>query len=182
MESRWSLSDTERATLAPALDALLPPDPSGTFPPPSATRIIDDFILKRVPEGADERGWTPYPFVGASELKHTLIALAQMERDRGDMPAALHAFQDEEPAAFLALWRLAVFGYYSRPETIAAISRDLAPAYHGAPLPLGYAHAMTPWDSADPLQNPRNPRGSYIPTDKMQRVDLSALPAEWTSE
>jgi hypothetical protein len=174
------LSDAERATLAAALDALLPPE--GSFPAPSATGLIDDFILQRVPEAVEERGWTPYPFITASDLRQTLTALAQLALDLGDMPTALQAFEQAEPAGFLALWRLAVYGYYSRPETIAAISRDLAPAYHGAPLPLGYAHAMAPWDPADPLQMPRNPRGSYIPTKDVKRVDLSMLPSEWSHE
>jgi len=182
MESRWSLSDDERVTLASALDALLPPDSNGSFPPPSTTGLIDDFILMRVPDGPDAGGWTPYPYVDAGELKHTLLALAQMERDLGSMTAALEAFEQAIPLAFLSLWRLAVYGYYSRPETIAAIARDLAPAYHGAPLPLGYAHAMASWDPTDPLQMPRNPRGTYIPTDHIQRVDLSVLPKEWRGE
>jgi hypothetical protein len=182
LESRWSLSEEERATLAVALDALLPPEPEGTFPAPSETGMIDDFILARVPEAADERGWTPFPGITADGLRQTLAALAQLERDLETMTDALLAFEQAEPAAFRALWQLAVYGYYSRPETIAAISRDLSPAYHGAPLPLGYAHAIAPWDGNDPLQLPRKPRGAYLPTNLVQRVDLSQLPAEWRGE
>ena len=98
------------------------------------------------------------------------------------MTAALIAFEQEQPAEFTALWRLAVFGYYSRPETIAAIQRDLAPAYHGAPLPLGYAHAIAPWDANDPLQMPANPRGHYVRTEDIRRVDLSGIAGSERSE
>jgi hypothetical protein len=166
-DSGWSLSETERATLGRALDALLPP--SGSFPAPSQTGMIDAFILKRVPE-SDPEGRL-YPALDASALRRLLAGLEGTE----DMTAALSDLERTEPVAFTALWRLAVYGYYSQPETIAAIQRDLAPAYHGAPLPLGYADAMAPWDAADPLQMPREPRGSFIPTDAVRRVDAPWL-------
>lgn len=180
MEPHWALSNDERATLAAALDALLPPD--GSFPPPSATGIIDDFILVRVPAAADASGWVPYPFITANDLRAMLRELNRLIEAFHDIAAALHAFEQANPAPFLALWRLAVYGYYSRPETIAAVARDHAPAYHGAPLPLGYAHAMAPWDASDPLQMPRNPRGAYVPTEQVQPIDRTALPAEWWTE
>lgn len=164
----WTLTGEERATLGAALDALLPPE--GSFPRPSETGIIDGFILPRVPAAGD--GHMPYPGVDAGHLKAILAALS----DSDDMTAALEALEREQPVEFLALWRLAVYGYYSRPETIAAISRDLAPAYHGAPLPLGYAHAIEPWNADDPLQRPHQPRGGYLPTEAVRRVDLDRLP------
>jgi hypothetical protein len=162
-EPGWSLSDASRATLERALDALLPP--SGSFPLPSQTGMIDTFILQRVPEN-DPDGRL-YPALDAPALQRLLAALDGSD----DMTAALTDLEQTEPLAFTALWRLAVYGYYAQPETIAAIQRDLAPAYHGAPLPLGYAHAMAPWDANDPLQMPREPRGSFIPTDHVKPVD-----------
>ena len=164
----WTLTDAERATLGAAFDALLPPD--GTFPYPSQTRMIDDFILRRVP--APGSGWIPYPGLDSDGLRAIIALLAEAT----DMAAALAAFEREAPVDFRALWQLAVYGYYSRPETIAAIARDHTPAYHGAPLPLGYAHAIEPWDATDPLQNPQHRRGSYLPTEAVRRVDLSGLP------
>lgn len=169
-EPGWSLSDDERAVLGAALDALLPPE--GSFPAPSQTGVIDDFILRRIP--AVGTGVIPYPGLDAPGLRAILARLVPGE----GMTAALEALEREQPAEFLALWRLAVYGYYSRPETIAAIQRDLAPAYHGAPLPLGYAHAITPWDPTDPFQRPQQPRGTFIPTEAVARVDLTALSFE----
>jgi hypothetical protein len=169
----WTLTETERATLAAALDALLPP--TGSFPPPSATGLIDDFILRRVPATSETGGDLPYPRIDSDGLRATVAALATLVGDLDGMPEALAAFEREQPAEFTALWRLAVYGYYSRPETIAAIQRDLAPQYHGAPLPLGYAHAMAAWDASDPLQMPANPRGHYLRTEDVRRVDLSGI-------
>ena len=71
----WMLTDDERATLAAALDALLPPEPGGTFPRPSETRIIDDFILRRVPvAGASD--WVPYPWIDSDGLRSILADIA----------------------------------------------------------------------------------------------------------
>ncbi|HUG13592.1 MAG TPA: hypothetical protein VMM78_01125 [Thermomicrobiales bacterium] len=169
-DTSWTLTDDERRTLGAALDALLPPD--GTFPAPSQTGMIERFILRRVPAAGAEH--VPYPWIDAAMLKATLAALAADAATR-DMTASLEWLQIERPDEFTALWRLAVYGYYSEPNTIAAIQRDLAPGYHGAPLPLGYDHVIPPWDPADPLQLPRTPRGSYVPTDQVRRVDLSPL-------
>lgn len=164
----WTLTGPERTTLAAALDALLPPE--GSFPAPSRTGLIDDFILVRVPP--ETNGFVPYPGLHAAHLKALLAELASAP----DMTAALRQLEAEQPANFTALWRLAVFGYYSRPETLAAIQRDLAPNYHGAPLPLGYDHVIPPWDANDPLQNPRHARGSYVRTEDVRRVQLPDAP------
>jgi hypothetical protein len=161
----WSLTEAERAVLAAALDALIPPE--GGFPLPSQCGVIDEFILRRVPPPGDQP--VPYPGLDGDGLRALLARLAP---DSADMTAALALLEQEHPAEFLALWRLAVYGYYSRPATIAAIQQDLAPAYHGAPLPLGYAHVLAPWDST---QLPQTGRGMYIPTDAVQRVNLDAL-------
>jgi hypothetical protein len=166
----WTLTDVERRTLEAALDALLPP--AGSFPRPSETDLIDAFILRRVPSA----GTTPVPYPGfdADDLRATLAELAET----ADPVEGLEKLEARRPATFTALWRLAVYGYYSRTATIAAIARDHAPAYHGAPLPLGYAHAVAPWDAGDPRQLPVAPHGTYEPTDTIRRVDLAALPHE----
>lgn len=169
-ETSWTLTAGERRTLEAALDALLPP--AGSFPRPSETDLIDAFILRRVPTA----GTTPVPYPGfdVDGLRATLAELAETS----DPVAGLERLEARRPATFTALWRLAVYGYYSRAETIAAIARDHAPAYHGAPLPLGYAHALAPWDAQDPQQLPVVPRGTYQPTETIRRVDLAALPRE----
>ena len=176
----WDLAAGERATLGAALDALLPP--TGSFPAPSTTRLIDDFIRRRVPVTGTTGDSLPYPRIDSDGLRSIIATLETLTGDLGEMTAALAAFEQEQPAEFTALWRLAVYGYYSRPETIAAIQRDLTPHYHGAPLPLGYAHAMAAWDASDPLQMPTAPRGHYIRTEDVRRVDLSGIAGSEHSE
>src|SRR5689334_9124900 len=61
----WSLTDDERQTLGTALDALLPPE--GSFPLPSATDLIDGFIVRRVPPAGTEP--VPYPGLDADGLR-----------------------------------------------------------------------------------------------------------------
>lgn len=164
--ARNDLSAAERARLATALDALLPP--SGSFPAPSATDMIDQFILPQI-STPDSRA--SYPGLDLDGLRAILDSLDA----QADIVKNLGRLERDSPAEFQALWALAVFGYYSRPEVTAAIQGDLAPGYHGAPLPLGYAHVIAPWDSGDGLQMPRNPAGRYIRTEDVRRVDLSVL-------
>lgn len=160
------LTVDERRTLESALDALLPPD--GSFPAPSETDMVDEFILKQIPSPSDP---PPYPGLDLDGLREVIADLAQFD----DMTVALQEIEQTSATRFQALWALAVFGYYSRPSVTAAIQADLAPGYHGAPLPLGYTHVIAPWDADDPRQMPSNPPGSYIPTGEVQRVDLRRL-------
>lgn len=161
MEAKhWTLSDEERRTLEAALDGLLPA--GGSFPTPSSTGVIDDFIVPRLPPAGSLP--VPYPGLTAEDLKAILLRLD----GNTDTTVALERLEAEFPVAFKGLWALAVYGYYSRPEVIEAIQQDHASAYHGAPLPLGYEHAIEPWNPDDPLQHPRQPRGSYIPTDTVR--------------
>ncbi len=163
---RWELSTVERETLGNILDLLLPP--AGSFPLPSDTGIIDEFFLKRIQPASEKRA--AYPGLDADGLKAILDRFSA-----GVDLGALRSFEREQPREFGALWSLAVYGYYSRQETIDAIQRDLTPGYHGAPLPEGYAHIIEPWDPDDPLQFPRQASGTYIRTEDVRRVDLSML-------
>jgi hypothetical protein len=160
------LTTRERDVLAAILDALIPP--AGSFPAPSETDMIDDFILKHLPP---EDAAPPYPGLDLVRLRRILDDLGS----HPDITAALQRLERGAPAQFQSLWALAVFGYYSRPAVTDAIQRDLAPGYHGAPLPRGYAHVIAPWDASDPLQMPGNPTGRYIATDDVRPVDLSRL-------
>ena len=99
---RTDLSAAERAVLAAALDALLPP--AGSFPAPSETAMIDEFILQQLPEPG---GPPAYPGVDLDDLRAILAALGESP----DMTAALERLEREDPAHFQALWALAVYGY-----------------------------------------------------------------------
>ncbi len=168
-----SLTSTERTILELILDTLLPPD--GHFPAPSETDMIDDFILKHLPASDAS---PPYPGVDLAGLR---LILGRISEDM-NMTAALEELERDEPDRFQALWALAVFGYYSRPAVIEAIQHDLKPAYHGAPLPHGYAHVIVPGTRRYPLQMPVAPPGHYIATEDVRRVDLGKLEGVATDE
>jgi hypothetical protein len=167
----WTLSPAQRDTLERTLDALLPPD--GSFPLPSRTALIDEFILVRVPVGGSDP--LPFPYIDAAGLRSVLDALG----GESDIVGGLEALEYNDPTLFVALWRLAVYGYYSRPETIAAIQRDFKVAYHGAPLPLGYRDVLPSWDAVDPLQLPATPVGDYLTTENVPTWDISTLREEF---
>lgn len=163
----WDLTAEERRTLEDALDTLLPSE--GSFPAPSECGVIDGFIRQRVVSEEVDSG--AFPSINAKNLKRILGTLQGAE----NMTEALRELESREPARFMALWQLAVYGYYSRPDVIQAIQTDLNNEYHGAPLPHGYAHVLTPWDATHPLEMPCNPVGSYIGTDQVRPVNLSWL-------
>jgi hypothetical protein len=150
----WTLTDAERATLGAALDALLPPD--GTFPHPSQTRMIDDFICAASPRLA----------AGGSRILVSMVTgcgrSSPCSRRRRTWPPRSRRSSGRPPpiSAPSGNWR----------------STATTRGPRRSPLPLGYAHAIEPWDATDPLQNPQHRRGSYLPTEAVRRVDLGGLP------
>ncbi len=68
--------------------------------------------------------------------------------------------------------------YYENPAVVEAV-RGLGHTYNDAPQPAGYA--MAPFDPADPLQAPTHRRGRFVATNRVRRVDLSALPDDPTA-
>lgn len=76
----------------------------------------------------------------------------------------------ERPAWFEQLRFVTYLSYYQLPPVVRAV-RALGFDYNEAPQPRGYV--MEPFDPAQDL--PRQARGSYVPTDAVQRIDLSGL-------
>ena len=163
-----ALCTEQKANLGAVLDALLPA--SGTFPMPSETAMIEEFII---PQVAGAGNPPAYPGPSMDDLRSLLDQFSEAV----DLVAVLERLELDDPERFQALWALAVFGYYSRPEVVAAIQRDHDCLYHGAPLPLGYAHVIAPWDAEDPLQMPASSPGRYIATEDVRRVDIGQLEA-----
>jgi hypothetical protein len=87
--------------------------------------------------------------------------------------AGLRRLEREEPALFFELRFATYFSYYQQREVIEALQR-LGHDYHAAPQPLGYA--LEPFDVRPGRDLPANPRGSYKPTDRIERIDTSPLP------
>ena len=68
---------------------------------------------------------------------------------------------------------VAYLSYYENPDVIAGV-RALGHRYQESPQPKGYP--MARFDPSDPQQAPSHRRGRFVPTDRVQRVDLSPLP------
>lgn len=88
---------------------------------------------------------------------------------------AVRAVELAEPAMFALARSILYFSYYQHPLVTRAI-RGMGFAYNDAPQPLGYAHAMAPFD---PRRNlPSVPRGGYKATDAISRLDVRIDPAD----
>jgi len=141
--------------MAVFVDALLPGD--GAFPPASATGAHGVLMMRlRDTEGP-----------GAPEA----LAAAFVLRGGLEAPAAAAAAMEAEvPALFDAALTALYYAYYETPAVIAVI-RSLGHVYNDAPLPDGYV--LRPFDPV--LDLPPEPRGRFVPTEAVMRVDLSPL-------
>jgi hypothetical protein len=99
------------------------------------------------------------------------LARAFLDRLKdGDLATAAARLQAEEPALFETARTFLTFAYYEAPSVIAAI-RALGHVYNDAPQPNGYA--LRPFDPA--REAPPSPRGAYVRTGDVVRVDLSGI-------
>ncbi len=141
--------------LAGFADAVFPGD--DLFPPAAtvgAQGVMAARLRERLGSGAPER-------LGAE-----LAARGGLD----DPSAAAIRLEAEEPRLFDTARAFLTFAYYESPAVIAAI-RSLGHDYNDAPQPNGYA--MRPVDPARDV--PANPRGHYVATEAVTRVDLSGL-------
>jgi hypothetical protein len=83
---------------------------------------------------------------------------------------AVAAFEAAQPALFGTVRTICFTAYYESPFIQEAI-RALGFAYNSAPLPKGYGQRR--FDPA--ADRPMHGRGYYVPTEQVQRVDLSGL-------
>jgi hypothetical protein len=81
---------------------------------------------------------------------------------------AVRRLERDEPDLFAVVRTALYYSYYQSPLVIAVI-RGLGFAYNDAPQPLGYA--LDPFDSTPGKDAPADPRGVYIPTHAIRRVE-----------
>jgi hypothetical protein len=151
-----SLTAAEAArVLAGFADAIFPGD--DLFPPAAtvgAQGVMATRLRERLGSGAPER-----------------LAAALAARGGRDDPAGAAArLEAEDYRLFDTARAYLTFAYYESPPVIAAI-RALGHTYNDAPQPNGYA--MRPVDAAHDV--PATPRGAYVATEAVVRVDLSGL-------
>ncbi len=150
------------ANFAALVDVLLPGD--ADFPS-AATTGIQAVVLDRL---RARIGWDAV----------TEISLF-LDRDgpfSGLAPEArvehVSAFESELPDLFAQVRFVAYLAYYEAPTVIRAL-QQLGHDYNDSPLPHGYV--MDPFDARPGFDLPRKPRGSYLKTEEIERIDLSSL-------
>lgn len=157
------------ATLAAFVDMLLPGD--DLFPAASLVGTQSQ-LASRLRERAGPEGLT----LLLETLGAGFAGAPVTEREQ-----AVRRLEDEQPALF-ALVRMAAYtAYYAAPAVIAAI-RALGHEYNDAPQPKGYE--LRRFDPTPGVDLPAEPRGSYLRTGDLARVDTSVLadlglPAVW---
>jgi hypothetical protein len=138
-------------------DLLIPGD--AAFPAASATDAPDLALSRLYDRLPAEELWVLFDDEQAPRVKD----LKQLE--------------SELPELFFELRFALYFSYYEQPEVIKAL-RKLGHDYHQAPQPLGYT--LDPFDERPGFDLPSVARGSYKPTQEIERIDVSTLP--WFTE
>ena len=160
-----TFSESQRELLNIIADELIPPG-SG-FPAPSSVNIVG-FIARYVTPAGDKH--VRFPHAKEEEFKAAIDELRPglVGKERAARVAELKRLESDEPTLFGQLRTMTYAGYYSRPEVVSALRRNLPAArdYHGAPLPYGYAEVTMAWSE----DMPRPTRGAFIPTDAVKRV------------
>jgi hypothetical protein len=105
---------------------------------------------------------------GLDRLGAALGPLAPLDAAR--RKAAIERLESTEPELFALLRTTVYLSYYEQPAVVDAV-RALGHAYNDAPQPEGYA--LDPFDPAIDL--PAAPRGHYVATEEVRRVDLAGL-------
>ena len=157
------------AALATLVDVLMPGD--DLFPAASSVGT-QGHLANRLRERAGSEGLS----LLLETLGPDFAGAPFADRER-----TVRRLEDGHPALF-ALVRMAAYtAYYAAPAVIDAI-RALGHEYNDAPQPRGYE--MRRFDPTPGADLPAEPRGSYLTTDEVARVDTSALadlglPAVW---
>jgi hypothetical protein len=162
-------TEPQTSVLNAAADQLIPG--GGGFPNPSEVDVIS-FIAKYVTPSGREAKW--YPFLAEDDFKVRLEALGDefVRATSARRVQVLQALERDEAEFFGRLRDIVYHAYYSRPEVIRAMNRNLAAAkdYRNTPQPYGYSDVMDDWD--DELLS--RVRGSYKRTEDVKPVVVPA--------
>jgi hypothetical protein len=165
-----ALSLQQIAVLNAFADELIPPGDG--FPAPSEVNVIE-FIARYVAPAGQEAKW--FPYFGEDSFKARVEAFpAGFTHDRSEAKIAiLQTIEREQPEFFTRLRDLIYLAYYSRPEVVRAINRNLEAGkdYRATPQPYGYSDNMLDWDTT--LLS--RVRGTYKRTDAVKRVNLEGI-------
>lgn len=164
------LTEAQAAVLNAAADELIPGGDG--FPAPSEVDVIS-FIARYVAPAGTPPRW--FPFLGEDDLRVRLDALGDGFITGGSVQRVrvLEGLERDETEFFSRLRDVVYHAYYSRPEVVRAMNRNLPAGrdYRPAPQPYGYSDVMDDWD--DELLG--RVRGTYTRTEDVRRV---AIPAD----
>lgn len=147
------------ATLAALVNVILPGD--ATFP--SAAEVGVHLWLM-------EKMRAEYDVATIDHVAGLLNQDGEFAAQTADKQTAIIAqFERDHPDLFGFMRNAIYLGYYQTPPVVQAV-RALGRDYNHAPQPDGYQ--LAPFD---PATLPEVKRGYYIPTDAVQRVDLSGI-------
>lgn len=139
------LTEVQVAVLNAAADELVPAGDG--FPAPSEVDVIS-FIVRYVAPSDQEPKW--FPFLGEDDFKTHLDRLGQefVASTSGTKVLALQRLERDGVDFFSHLRDVVYYAYYSRPEVIRAINRNLEAGrdYRSSPQPYGYTDVMDDWD------------------------------------
>lgn len=163
------LSELQRKVFEAIADELIPE--AAGWPAPSEVDVVSFFVRYVAPASMDP-AW--YPFLGENEVKAKLEGLGEqfVSLSRAQRVDALKSLESDDCSFFSRIRDVVYFGYYSRPEVVRAINRNLEAGrdYRFAPQPYGYADVIDGWD--EELLSRARQRGNYKRTDDVTRLSL----------
>ncbi|MEJ2866640.1 gluconate 2-dehydrogenase subunit 3 family protein [Actinomycetospora sp. OC33-EN08] len=175
LEQPVQFNDAQAAVLNALADTIIPPHPD--WPNASEVDLVAFCGRYITPSGYKNKH---FPFADADSFTAALDKLGQafVDADPAERAKAFEALEKAEDPFFEQIRALVYYGYYSRPEVVIAIRKNVPAGkdYHGPPLPYGYIQSLEPWDETTLAQ--ANENGSYLETEQVTRVDLSKL--TWT--
>jgi hypothetical protein len=148
--------------LQPLVDVLLPGD--GHFPPASAIGA-HGLLAERLRDQLGLGGLGKV--LGAVIVATGGESLAELGEEA--RVNAVRRFEQTEPELFALVQSVLYYSYYQSPAVVEAVRR-LGIDYNDAPQPLGYV--LEPFDLTPGVGVPSQPRGFYLATDEVKRVEL----------
>ncbi|WP_375492612.1 gluconate 2-dehydrogenase subunit 3 family protein [uncultured Jatrophihabitans sp.] len=162
-----SLGESGEQVLAAVADCLIPPGEG--FPAPSDVDVVT-FVERYVAAPGEEARW--YPFLAHEELRSWLAALGESFLRAGPdaRTQSLAGLERDDPEFFGRVRDTVYVGYYSRPEVVRAINRQLPAGrdYRATPQPFGYSDTIADWDE-DLLARVK---GEYLATEDIVALHI----------
>ena len=172
LEQPVQFSDAQQAVIRALADTIIPP--AQGWPDASEVDLVAFCGRYIAPSGYRSKH---FPWADEDSFSAALDRLGQgfVDADATERARSLQALEDAEDPFFEQIRALVYYGYYSRPEVVIAIRKNVPAGkdYHGPPLPYGYIQSLEPWDETTLAQ--ANENGSYLETEQVTRVDLSKI-------